>query len=177
MPCMHIEADRELSEKARAQHGIFTSQQAVDAGHPRWRIEYRRKCGIWVRLHPNVYAHASTPSTWHRDQMAAVMWGNPPPPQHGPQHSYMDSRDSTIRLLRSSRPAERSFPDPASSCITQSACLGTRSSGCTTSLAHRSSEPFSTYVGPSGGDRVRSLWITPSTTEWRRWAPTTSVCF
>jgi hypothetical protein len=74
---MHIEADRELAEKARAQHGIFTSQQAVDAGHPRWRIEYRRKCGMWVRLHPNVYTHASTPSTWHRDQMAAVMWAQP----------------------------------------------------------------------------------------------------
>jgi hypothetical protein len=29
---------------------------------------------MWVRIHPNVYTHASTPSTWHRDQMAAVMW-------------------------------------------------------------------------------------------------------
>jgi len=102
---------------------------------------------------------------------------NPPPRQHGLQHSSTGSRDSTILLSRSSRPPERSFPDAASSSITQSACPRTRSSGWTTFLAHRSSEPSSTYVGPSGGDRVRSLWITPSTSEWRHWAPTTSVCF
>jgi hypothetical protein len=147
---MHIEADRELAETARAQHWIFTSQQALDAGHLRWRIEYRRKCGMWVRIHPNVYTHASTPSTWHRDQMAAVMWA---------QLAASSARAAAFLHglpgfddppLRSSPPAERSFPDAASSSITQSACLGTRSSGCTASLARRSSEPFSTLCGTVG---------------------------
>lgn len=74
---MHLEADRLLAEVSREQHGAFGIDQALAAGHPRSRVEYRVKTGLWVALHPGVLAFTSTPATWRRDQMAAVLWGKP----------------------------------------------------------------------------------------------------
>jgi hypothetical protein len=74
---MHLDVERSLANLSLAQNGVFRAEQAIAEGCPPWRLEYLVKTGRLIVLHPNVLAFASTPATWHRDQMAAVLWAQP----------------------------------------------------------------------------------------------------
>lgn len=68
--------DRKLSALANRQHGTFSHRQAVAAGATRGQIVYRRNSGAWIVLDRGVYALDSSPPTWHRQVMAAVLSKN-----------------------------------------------------------------------------------------------------
>ena len=68
--------DRMLAVLANRQHGVFSHQQAVAAGATHGQIDYRRASGAWIVLDRAVYALDSSPPTWHRQVMAAVLSKN-----------------------------------------------------------------------------------------------------
>ncbi|MCL1693644.1 MAG: endonuclease domain-containing protein [Actinomycetia bacterium] len=68
--------DRLLAVVASRQHGVFSNRQAVAAGATRRQIEYRRSTGAWIDLDYAVYALDSSPPTWQRQVMAAVLTKN-----------------------------------------------------------------------------------------------------
>jgi hypothetical protein len=70
------EIDRKLSILANRQHGTFSHRQAVAAGATRGQIVYRRTSGAWIVLDRGVYALDSSPPTWHRQVMAAILSKN-----------------------------------------------------------------------------------------------------
>ena len=61
---------------AKRQHGAFSHRQAVSAGLSPRQIGHRRAVGAWVDLEYAVYALDSSPETWHREVMAAVLSKN-----------------------------------------------------------------------------------------------------
>lgn len=68
--------DRKLSVLANRQHGAFSHRQAVAFGATRGQIVYRRNSGAWIVLDRGVYALDSSPPTWHRQVMAAILSKN-----------------------------------------------------------------------------------------------------
>ena len=70
------DVDRLLAVVASRQHGVFSHRQAVAVGATRRQIEYRRSNGAWVDLDYAVYALDSSPPTWHRQVIAAVLTKN-----------------------------------------------------------------------------------------------------
>ncbi len=70
------DVDRLLATIANRQHGVFSHRQAVAVGATRRQIEYRRSTGAWIDLDYAVYSLDSSPPTWHRQVMAAVLTKN-----------------------------------------------------------------------------------------------------
>ncbi|MEA2024470.1 MAG: DUF559 domain-containing protein [Actinomycetota bacterium] len=68
--------DRILAVIANRQHGVFSHRQAVAAGATRRQIEYRRVNGAWIDLDYAVFALDSSPPTWHRQVMGAILGKN-----------------------------------------------------------------------------------------------------
>lgn len=68
--------DRKLATLANRQHGVFSHRQAVVAGATHGQIDYRRASGAWIVLDRGVYALDSSPPTWHRQVMAAILSKN-----------------------------------------------------------------------------------------------------
>lgn len=68
--------DRALAVLANRQHGVFSHRQAVAAGASPGQIAYRRSSGAWIVLDRAVYALDSSPPTWHRQVMAAILGKN-----------------------------------------------------------------------------------------------------
>ncbi|MEA3501266.1 MAG: DUF559 domain-containing protein, partial [Actinomycetota bacterium] len=68
--------DRLLAAVANRQHGVFSHRQAVAAGATRRQIEYRRANGAWIDLDYAVFALDSSPATWDRQVMGAVLGKN-----------------------------------------------------------------------------------------------------
>ncbi len=66
-----------LAATAAQQHGVFTRAQALAAGFGPGQIERRVRAGLWRRLLPRVYAHASAPESCARTRWAAVSWLGP----------------------------------------------------------------------------------------------------
>lgn len=58
---------------ASRQHGVFSVEQARQAGFDKYAIGRRRESGQWIRLAPTVYAVASAPPKWERQVAAAVL--------------------------------------------------------------------------------------------------------
>jgi hypothetical protein len=58
---------------AAMQHGVFTREQASDAGASDAVIKKRRSSGRWIRLRQGVYAIAGAPPTWEQRVMAMVL--------------------------------------------------------------------------------------------------------
>jgi Transcriptional regulator, AbiEi antitoxin len=65
--------ERRLWEIARAQHGVFSRKQALDAGLTRSAIGRRLEKGAWATPLRGVYRLAATPETWHQTLMAACL--------------------------------------------------------------------------------------------------------
>lgn len=64
-----------LSELASAQHGVFTGQQAVNAGLSRGIVGRLVQGGAVERLHRGVFRFAGAPRTWRSKLMAATLAG------------------------------------------------------------------------------------------------------
>jgi hypothetical protein len=62
-----------LLELARNQHGLFTTQQALDAGFSRTQIRDRHACGRWTRVGRGVHHVAGAPFTWRTQLMVACL--------------------------------------------------------------------------------------------------------
>jgi very-short-patch-repair endonuclease len=67
---------RAIDAYAARQYGCFNIHQLRAAGIDRSAVGRRIKNGEWIRLAPGVYAVASAPPTWERQQSAAVL-GHP----------------------------------------------------------------------------------------------------
>jgi very-short-patch-repair endonuclease len=65
--------DRIVDRLAQRQHGVFTRDQAADAGHTEATIRHRLETGRWLALTPGVYAGAAVPPTWERQVTAALL--------------------------------------------------------------------------------------------------------
>ncbi|HEU5002870.1 MAG TPA: type IV toxin-antitoxin system AbiEi family antitoxin domain-containing protein [Actinomycetota bacterium] len=68
---------RPLARIAARQYGVFSRQQAVDAGLKADAIAYRLRSGAWQQVHPRVYRIAGAPISWKQKLMAAQLWGEP----------------------------------------------------------------------------------------------------
>lgn len=76
-----------LDDKARAarlcrealsrQLGLITRRQALDFGYTERQIDRLVKNGSWQKLHSGIYADASSPSSWRRSVLAAVLHAGP----------------------------------------------------------------------------------------------------
>ena len=56
------------------QHGCFSRAQASELGFSARMMQYRVERGVWITLHPGVYAIAGSPPTWKQAQMSACLW-------------------------------------------------------------------------------------------------------
>ncbi len=65
--------DTAVARIAAVQHGVFNRTQATGAGATPAQIDRRTASGLWVVLDRSTYALASSPATWHRTVMAAVL--------------------------------------------------------------------------------------------------------
>ncbi len=64
---------RELSATARAQHGVFSREQALAVGYSSSAIDDRVRRGEWTRIGRTVLALAGAPVTFRQAAMAAVL--------------------------------------------------------------------------------------------------------
>lgn len=70
---MEKDPDITLAALARRQHGLWTREQAREAGMTRSRIRTRVDRGLWIPQDTAVYADAASLPTWQRSVMAAVL--------------------------------------------------------------------------------------------------------
>ncbi|MDG2112387.1 MAG: type IV toxin-antitoxin system AbiEi family antitoxin domain-containing protein [Actinomycetota bacterium] len=62
-----------LDEIFRAQHGVISCAQAIEAGLSPSAIQRRIRIGGWERVHSGVYRHAAMAPTWETGVIAAVL--------------------------------------------------------------------------------------------------------
>jgi hypothetical protein len=68
-----VDADREVTDLARTQHGLVTHAQARARGMSQRSLSRRVASGRLQRLLPGVFAIAGAPETWEQRVMAAVL--------------------------------------------------------------------------------------------------------
>lgn len=68
--------DRAISLIARPQHGVFNHVQVIQVGGSHRQVSRRLGTGDWLLLDRGVYALASSPPTWRRQVIAAVLSKN-----------------------------------------------------------------------------------------------------
>jgi very-short-patch-repair endonuclease len=71
----HHAADSRIADIALRQHGVYSRDQAIEAGFTRGMIDYRLKAGRWSIADSSVYRSASTPPSWEQRLMAACLAG------------------------------------------------------------------------------------------------------
>jgi hypothetical protein len=64
---------RQLDKLSRRQYGVIHRRHAAAAGMTARMIDHRLATGEWLLLAPNVYAHATYPSSWQRQYKAAEL--------------------------------------------------------------------------------------------------------
>lgn len=67
--------DRRIATVATAQHGVFTTAHADEAGLTRDQRDKRVRTGRWVLVHPGVYRIAGAPVSW-RGMLLADCWAS-----------------------------------------------------------------------------------------------------
>ena len=68
--------ERKLARIAASQHGVFSREQALEAGYARRTMQRRIATHRWDLILPGVYTVPGAPSSWHRSLMAATLaWG------------------------------------------------------------------------------------------------------
>ncbi|MCU1465204.1 MAG: hypothetical protein JWM72_1132 [Actinomycetia bacterium] len=72
-----LAADARLAAVAAAQAGVFTRAQATAAGFGATQIERRVRAGVWHRMFPSVYRHASAPASVGARQWGTILWAGP----------------------------------------------------------------------------------------------------
>jgi very-short-patch-repair endonuclease len=68
-------SDTHLAIATESQYGLFTRQQAHDAGLSRDQLKRRVASGQIVSVDHGVYRHATTPESWHQRVLAACLAG------------------------------------------------------------------------------------------------------
>ena len=63
-----------LGRVAGRQWGVFSRQQALEAGFSVAAAARRMASGEWQRLHPHVYRMRGSPVSWEQSLMAAQLW-------------------------------------------------------------------------------------------------------
>jgi very-short-patch-repair endonuclease len=71
----HHGADARIAHVELRQHGVYSRDQAIEAGFTRGMIDYRLKAGRWSIADSSVYRSASTPPGWEQRLMAACLAG------------------------------------------------------------------------------------------------------
>lgn len=66
-----MKPDHELSRLAARQYGLYTTDQALDAGLTSSALSRRQESGRVRRLEPEVYRVNGTPETWHQRLLVA----------------------------------------------------------------------------------------------------------
>lgn len=66
--------DRALIPTFRTQFGLVNRSQVHAAGGTDEHIEYRLRCGRWVRFLPRTYCLAGVPDTWEQRVLGACLW-------------------------------------------------------------------------------------------------------
>jgi len=69
----HLKSEGRIAAIARAQHGVFNAEQAIDAGFTRAQIRYRVQTGRWEALNSGVYRPFGSAPTWEQRLMAACL--------------------------------------------------------------------------------------------------------
>jgi hypothetical protein len=64
---------REVYTLAALQHGVVSHEQFLDAGFGRSAIHRRVTRGEWIRIDHGVFAVATSPPTWERQLMGALL--------------------------------------------------------------------------------------------------------
>ena len=67
------EAPRSLEDRAEAQYGRFTMDQALASGMNRTTVYRRAALGRYVLEHPSVFAFAGLPASWEGSVLAACL--------------------------------------------------------------------------------------------------------
>src|SRR5262245_50698878 len=62
-----------LEERAEAQYGLFTLDQALASGMNRTTVYRRARLGRYVLRHPGVFSFAGLPESWERSALAACL--------------------------------------------------------------------------------------------------------
>jgi very-short-patch-repair endonuclease len=70
-------ADRLIARIASTQYGLFTLDQAAEAGATAGLVKQRLLDGRWSRPYRRVYQLAGMPRSWHQDLVAACLAGGP----------------------------------------------------------------------------------------------------
>lgn len=65
--------DRLIARIAAAQHGVFSRNQARDAGFTPAQIAYRLKTGRWIEITPRVYRMTGAPDTERARLMSTLL--------------------------------------------------------------------------------------------------------
>ena len=68
-----MHGDRRLLALARAQLGLVTRSQLLDAGVSRSSVDLWLRTGVLHRVHEGVYRHGAAPDAPHQDALAAVL--------------------------------------------------------------------------------------------------------
>ena len=65
--------ERSLEDRAEAQYGLFTLNQALASRLNRTTVYRRTRLGRYVLEHPGVFAFADLPASWERSVLAACL--------------------------------------------------------------------------------------------------------
>ncbi|MGH9041237.1 MAG: type IV toxin-antitoxin system AbiEi family antitoxin domain-containing protein [Acidimicrobiia bacterium] len=69
--------NRSLAELAARQYSVFTAAQAVECGLARSTLHHQVGAGLLAVLHPGVYGFTSSPASWERSLMGALLGAGP----------------------------------------------------------------------------------------------------
>jgi predicted transcriptional regulator of viral defense system len=61
----------------RAQYGVLSRAQALDAGMSARAVDRRTESGRWEVVLPGVYRAAGVPQSWHQSVLSACFWVGP----------------------------------------------------------------------------------------------------
>jgi hypothetical protein len=68
-----MEPETRLAEMARHQWGVFSREQALEAGLSVWSIHRRLAAADWVEVCRRVYRHTGGHASWHQSVRAATL--------------------------------------------------------------------------------------------------------
>lgn len=69
-----MQKDKDLTQLAATQFGVFSRRQATEGGLSPSAISRRTSSGAWVRVLPAIYRLNSAPPTWQQLAVAAWLW-------------------------------------------------------------------------------------------------------
>ena len=68
-----MDSEQVLARLASKQHGLFTREQALEAGLTKWAIYRRLGAGEWISVQPRVFRFRHAAYSWHQAVRAATL--------------------------------------------------------------------------------------------------------